>query len=136
MSSDARFRRSDRLRQPSEFQHCFTQGTRVNGRYFRLHAAPSAAPRLGLAVSRKVDPNAVARNRIKRVARDAFRRTRALLPAFDCVLVAKREAAGADADALRADLAALWRRLAALKPVSAAGTMRDASGPSAAPRDA
>ncbi|PSD31919.1 hypothetical protein C7E12_01740, partial [Stenotrophomonas maltophilia] len=34
------------------------------------------AARLGLAVSRKVDPNAVGRNRIKRVLRDILRQTR------------------------------------------------------------
>ena len=135
MSSDARFPPSRRLRQPHEFQHCFTQGQRVNGRYFRLHAVPSAEARLGLAVSRKVDTNAVVRNRIKRIARDSFRRHPGHA-ALDCALVAKREASTATAEALRADLESLWRRAAALKPMPPAGTMRDASGSPITPRDA
>jgi ribonuclease P protein component len=126
MTTDARFRRSDRVRQPPEFQHCFAQGERVNGRYFRLHAVPAAGPRLGLAVARKVDTRAVVRNRIKRVARESFRQQRAGLPNFDYVLVAKREAATALSTALREDLSQLWRRALALKPGAPAGTMRDA----------
>lgn len=135
MSSDARFPPSHRLRQPAEFQRCFTQGQRVNGRYFRLHVLPSATPRLGLAVSRKVDTRAVVRNRIKRTARESFRR-HGSLDALDFVLVAKREAAQATPEALRADLAALWRRAGALKPLPPAGTMRDASGSPPASREA
>ncbi len=136
MPNEARFRRSDRLRKPEEFQHCFTQGLRVSGRCFRLHVSFTHAPRLGLAVSRKVDTKAVIRNRIKRVARDSFRLVRAELPTADFVLVAKREAASATTAELRADLDSLWRRAAALKPTALAGTMRDASAPPASSRDA
>lgn len=136
VSSHARFRRSDRLRQPQQFQQCFTQGQRVNGRYFRLHVLASAAPRLGLAVSRKVDTSAVVRNRIKRAAREAFRAARTGLAPLDYVLVAKREAATASSSELRSDLVALWRRAAALKPTAPAGTMRDAPAATSAPRDA
>ena len=107
----------------------------MNGRYFRLHAVPAERPRLGLAVSRKVDTSAVVRNRIKRIARDSFRRYRNHA-ALDYVLVARHEAASATADALRADLESLWRRAAALKPLPPAGTMRDASGSPIASRDA
>jgi ribonuclease P protein component len=136
MPCDARFRRSDRLRQPKEFQHCFTHGVRVNGRCFRLHVVFATAPRLGLAVSRKVDTSAVVRNRIKRVTRESFRQQRADLPAADFVFVAKREAASATAAELRADLASLWRRATALKPTAVPGTMRDAPVPPASPLDA
>lgn len=124
-----RLRRSDVLRLPPEFERCFTQGQRVSGRFFRLHVLPAEQPRLGLAVSRKVDPRAVGRNRIKRVARETFRTSRDELPCADLVLVAKREAAAAGNDALREDLAQLWRRGRALKPLPPAGTMRDAAEP-------
>lgn len=129
MAPSARFRRSDRLRQPPEFQLCFAQGIRVNGRCFRLHLLPAPSMRLGLAVSRKVDPDAVGRNRIKRVAREFFRSQPALPTAADCVLVAKPEARAASNTELRSDLAQLWRRAAALKPTPAAGTMRDSAPP-------
>ena len=121
------------MRLPSEFERCFAQGDRVNGRCFRAFWLAAPAARLGLAVSRKVDPRAVVRNRIKRVARESFRLERPRLPPGDCVLVAQRAAAAATPAELRADLARLWQKLRALKPTSAAGTMRDASAP-AAPR--
>jgi ribonuclease P protein component len=124
-----RLRRSDVLRLPPEFQLCFTQGQRVNGRFFRLHVLPAEKARLGLAVSRKVDPSAVGRNRIKRTARETFRTSRAAIPSADLVLVAKREAATATNAELREDLAQLWRRARALKPLPPAGTMRDAPEP-------
>ena len=108
----------------------------MHGRCFRLHWRAAEATRLGLAVSRKVSPRAVDRNRIKRIARDAFRRERHALPGGDCVLVARPEAARATAAELRADLERLWQRVRALKPTDAAGTMRDAPAPPAAPRDA
>ena len=129
-----RLRRSDVLRLPPEFQLCFTQGQRVNGRYFRLHVLHADKPRLGLAVSRKVDTRAVARNRIKRTAREVFRTSREALPCADLVLVAKREAAAATNAELREDLAHLWRRARALKPLPPAGTMRDAAEPPPAAR--
>lgn len=135
VTHQARFRRSARLRLPTEFQRCFTHGERVNGRYFRLHVLRAESMRLGLAVSRKVDPNAVGRNRIKRVAREFFRTTPALPQPGDCVLVAKPEAARANAAELRADLAQLWRKASALKHTAAAGTMRDASPPPASTSD-
>ena len=127
-----RLRRSDVLRLPPEFQRCFTHGQRVNGRFFRLHVLHAGHPRLGLAVSRKVDPNAVGRNRIKRTAREAFRTSRHAMPCAEFVLVDKREAATATNAELRDDLAHLWRRAGALKPLPPAGTMRDAPEPPAA----
>jgi ribonuclease P protein component len=125
-----------RLHVPAEFKACFESGQRLSSRYFRVHYRLAGAARLGLAVSRKVDRRAVVRNRIKRIARDSFRRSRGLLPAVELVLLAKREAAAALPAALAADLAALWRRLAALKPLTQEGTMRaDAPTVESAPVD-
>jgi ribonuclease P protein component len=131
----ARFPREARLLRPAEFKACFDARQSLSGRLFRLHlrAPAPAAARLGLAVSRKVSPHAVIRNRIKRIARDSFRRARSGLPPVDVVLLAKREAASASAAELRADLATLWRRLLTLKPLAREGTMR-ADSATIAPR--
>jgi ribonuclease P protein component len=125
------FPRTARLLKPSDFKGCFESGERLSGRLFRLHltCAPDAAARLGLAVSRKVSPHAVVRNRIKRVARASFRDARARLPAVDVVLLAKREAASASTAELHAELTTLWRRLATLKRSPRKGTMRADSAP-------
>src|SRR5690606_28677465 len=61
---------------------------------------------------------------IKRAARESFRQHRLRLPGWDIVLLARREAADADPAALRSDLAAVWRRIAALKRPDPHGTMR------------
>lgn len=79
--------------------------------------------RLGLAVSRKVSKRAVARNRIKRIVRESFRSRRAELPALDVLVIARPAAADAANPVLHADLDTAWRKLQALKPGSAPGTI-------------
>ena len=90
------FPRNARMRAKAEFDAVFARGRRIAAPEFVLHLlADGEAPRLGLAVSRKVDPNAVGRNRIKRVLRDAFRRQRAGLAPAAYVVVARAAAARA-----------------------------------------
>ena len=99
------FPRAARLTRPSEFTRVFKQGRRSHSRYFILIAKSGGErARLGLAVGRKVSPRAVARNRIKRIVRDAFRRT--ALPPVDLVVVARNGCGRADTDALREDILA------------------------------
>lgn len=93
----------------------------------------AAPPRLGLAVSRKVDARAVGRNRIKRVLRDEFRHLRAQLPPGAYVLVARGAASRADNEALRDAARALLRRAGALPASGAGGTMPAARPPGASP---
>ena len=96
-----------------------------------------AGPRLGLAVSRKVDRRAVGRNRIKRIVREAFREHRAQLADADYVIVARPGAAACDAPQLRAALFALLRRAGALPPAlppqAPPGTMPDPAPAERAP---
>ena len=77
--NSTRFPRTARVRARSDFDRIFKHGRRVALPVLALHfqADPELEPRMGLAVSRKVDPRAVGRNRIKRVLRDAFRHARA-----------------------------------------------------------
>jgi len=120
----AAFPREARVRSRAEFDRVFKQGRRVAAPAMALHLLPDDGPaRLGLAVSRKVDPRAVARNRIKRVLRDAFRHTRAALPGGAYVVVARPGAAAQDNPALRLGLIALLQRAGALPPSGADGTI-------------
>lgn len=114
---DASFPRSVRILRSEDFERLRKSGKRYHLRNFRADVAIRDAgedARLGLTVSRRVSKSAVRRNRIKRICRDSFRRHRAHLPALDIVLSAGPQADARDNAELRADLDALWQRLARL----------------------
>lgn len=124
MNADSRFPRAARVRARVDFDRVFAEGRRHAGPLLALHwLREPLSPRLGLAVSRKVDPRAVVRNRIKRALRERFRRQRACLAPGSYVLVARTPAARADARSLHEALDQLLSRAGALLPQHAAGTM-------------
>ena len=120
----ARFPRSARVRLRAEYALVFEKGRRSADPLFALHwVAGPQPPRLGLAVSRKVDPRAVGRNRIKRQLREHFRRLRTTLPGGDYVVVARPPAAKADSGLLRATFERVLLRTGALPAPAPGGTM-------------
>jgi len=131
---DAGLPRSARVRAKADYDRVCGDGRRNADPLMSLHWLRSDVPaRLGLAVSRKVDPRAVGRNRIKRILRAEFRKLRLFLPAGDYVLVARPAARTADGAALRAAFSSLLRRAGALPPAQAGGTMPAACSPGALP---
>jgi len=122
------------VRAKIEFDLVFADGRRNAEPLLALHRLDDGKPpRLGLAVSRKVDPHAVGRNRIKRVLRDRFRHLRQRLGAGAYVVVARSAAARADNAALREAFERLLQRAGALPTTSPAGTMPRPPSDSAAP---
>lgn len=120
----ATFPRAARVRARREFTDVFAHGQRSAHPLLALHwLRDTQAPRLGLAVSRKVDPHAVGRNRIKRILRDDFRKQRGALAPGAYVIVARPKAATVQADTLRDAFRSLLRRSGALPPPGAPGTM-------------
>ena len=140
-----RFPRTARVRARSDFDRIFKHGRRVALPVLALHwqtaqqavascaranealaqtrpnsrhrfERPDDGPRLGLAVSRKVDRRAVGRNRIKRVMRETFRTHRAQLADGDYVVVGRVGAAALDEPQLRSALLGLLQRAGALPP--------------------
>lgn len=109
------------MRTPREFRELVRTGRRSQDDLFTVHARPNHLPhaRLGVTVSRRVSPKAVARNRIKRRIREDFRLDRAGLDGLDIVVVARSAAVTADRTALRESLQRHWQTLTkACKPSS------------------
>ena len=67
--------------------------------------------RLGLAVGVRAAGNAVNRNRVKRVVREAFRHIHQELPAVDLVVNARPAAGKASNADMTASVKALWNRI-------------------------
>jgi ribonuclease P protein component len=103
-----------RLRSKLQFDAIYAGGRRIDDRFFALRVKPNGLthPRVGLAVAVKTAGNAVARNRLRRLVREAFRLAQYDLPAVDIVVAAKFPAREAPATTLRASLATLWQRVA------------------------
>jgi len=90
---DFRFPAALRLKRTEEFQRVYDQGRRLGDANLLLFALPRSTglTRAGFSVSRK-HGNAVRRNRLKRLLREAFRLNRRQLPTgFDFVLVPRQK---------------------------------------------
>lgn len=107
-----RFTQTQRLKRPSEYTHVMADAERSADRYFTVlsRRRENLPARLGLAVSKKAARRAVDRNRIKRLAREAFRHCAARGP-HDVVVFARHAAAATAAAVLRSSLERHFRRL-------------------------
>jgi len=94
-----------------------SDGVRVHGRHVLLFALRSQLDvvRLGVSVSGKVKTN-VAKNRLRRLLREAARRERgALNGGLDVVLIAKSGAVGSGLEDIAEDVRQLFSRVASLR---------------------
>jgi ribonuclease P protein component len=104
-----RFTQEMRLRKKAEFDRVFQHRNRISDNHLTLYMAPNNLElvRLGLAVGRKYG-NAVARNRFKRLVREAFRHLRPELPpGSDWIALPQDGCRGARADEVRESFARL-----------------------------
>jgi ribonuclease P protein component len=93
-----RLGKEHRLRRKGEFAKTSTLGKKCKGPHliFLIRENGSGHSRIGLTVSRRVG-GSVQRNRIKRLLRESFRRTRHQInPAIDLVVIARKGAVDLD----------------------------------------
>jgi ribonuclease P protein component len=101
------------LRSGLEFKRVLQARKRVSGRWFTISATTNEVgrARLGVAVGRRALPKSVHRNRIKRIARERFRRNAERLGAQDVVVRLRASLAVEDLRAAEAELEALFQEL-------------------------
>jgi ribonuclease P protein component len=94
--------RRHRLSRSKDFDAVYRRGRSASGRYLVLHwfgrEDDGGEPRLGLAVPRAVGP-AVARNRVKRLLREAWRELLPTVPAGNDYVLAARPGLAEPAEA-------------------------------------
>ncbi len=89
------FPKGERILKPDDFSRVRKTGKRVSTRSLTIYILPAepGVRRLGLSVSSRVG-NAVVRNRIKRLLREAFRLNKESLPRSSDILVSVKSTAG------------------------------------------
>ena len=102
------FRKADHLRTPADFQRVYARRCSVSNAWLVVYGCPNELGRwrVGLSVSRKVG-NAVARNRFKRVYREACRLLRTELPSGLDLILLPRSANEPTLDAIQQSLRTL-----------------------------
>jgi ribonuclease P protein component len=113
LTSRLTFEPRKRLHRPAEFRAVRLRGKRLSDAYFSLSvlANEGGLPRLGLAIATRTFGTAVARNRIKRLARESFRLNQHALPPVDVTVSARDAARHALTRDLRASLDKHWQSI-------------------------
>lgn len=89
------FSSSDRILKRHQFEELQDSGKKLYTKFFllSLKVKEHGPSRLGITITKRVAPNATERNRVKRRAREFFRRHRTkLTQPVDMVIIARRDA--------------------------------------------
>lgn len=110
--ADQRFRPKEHLRRPADFRRAYERRCAASDAWLLVYACPNGLPhsRLGVSVSRKFG-SAVARNRLRRLYREAFRLSKPELPAGLDLILLPRSPQQPSLSVLRQSLQSLVKRL-------------------------
>jgi len=105
--------RLDRLTKPAEFGRVFEKALRTNDRFFTIlwRDNERSRSRIGFAIAKKRLPLAVARNRVRRLARENFRHHKHEVGSVDIVVLAQKAAGEASNAELCKSLEKHWRKI-------------------------
>jgi len=105
------FPRPNRLTHAADYDRVFKRAKRSGDLFFTVLYCRNdlGYPRLGLAIAKKRVRRAVARNRLKRIIRDSFRRAKSQLLGVDIVIMARDQTEQAENHDLFASLEQHWR---------------------------
>ena len=111
------FPRTNKLIRPQQFQQVFKSQCRSGDKAILVLARKNSKniARLGMAVPKKHLPKANDRNRIKRIIRESFRTTQALLTGLDVVVVLKGTEKTSDNRLFRQTLEKHWKKVLVCK---------------------
>lgn len=105
--TDYCYPKAKRLLKPDEFKAVFNQPLfKIHSSHFMAFAydSKSEQARLGMAITKKRIPKAVARNTIKRIIREQFRHKHPQLPALDLVFILKKSTKALNNDQMRQEI--------------------------------
>lgn len=107
------FTKASRLLSPKDFQNVFANAEKFANRHWTLIVRPNqkSQARLGLAISKKQLQRAVWRNRIKRLAREAFRLHKNDLNGYDIVVLGRKGTQDVDNKTLHSSFLHLVRKI-------------------------
>jgi len=103
-----------RLQKSADIQHCMRRGTRSRARYLQISAVKTGKPttRFAFIVSNKISKRATARNRVKRLLREAVRpMLPTIAPGYDIIVWASAGIIGQTGDVLVHDLSQCLARI-------------------------
>ncbi len=107
------FSKELRLLKPAQFSYVFANAEKFANRNWTLIVRPNHLdyPRLGLAIAKKQLARAVWRNRVKRLAREAFRQHKEKLSGYDIVVLGRRGMEQIDNETLHKSFLHLIRKI-------------------------
>jgi ribonuclease P protein component len=118
LHGDATFPSREHLRRGADFRRAYDTGRRGAGRLLVVYAVPATTGvrQVGFVTSRRVG-NAVVRNRVRRLMREAYRLNKMKFSDhLQLVVIARPAARGAAFVAVQSELLELCRQLAIVKP--------------------